>query len=172
MTFGEKLQELRKQQGLSQEELAGRITVSRQSISKWELGTAVPDTENIVQLSKLFGVSTDYLLHDDYESDQDLPVVRTTHKALQKQYNHRLLSIILLILSVVGLAVCPLLAQLVQYQDMQTFHTAHTNAMEYLKESPLCFVVWLFVLGIAVSLVLARKEIKAWFQKILRWANG
>ena len=62
MTFGEKLQALRKAQGLSQEELAQQINVSRQALSKWESGALVPDTENVVALSRLFGVPTDYLL--------------------------------------------------------------------------------------------------------------
>lgn len=62
MNFGEKLQVLRKARGWSQEELAGQIHVSRQTLSKWESGGAVPDTENVIALSRLFGVSTDYLL--------------------------------------------------------------------------------------------------------------
>ena len=62
MTFGEKLQALRKARGWSQEELAQQINVSRQALSKWESGTSVPDTENVVALSRLFGVTTDYLL--------------------------------------------------------------------------------------------------------------
>ena len=71
MTLGEKLQQLRKSRGLSQEHLAAQIAVSRQAISKWELGEAMPDTENVVQLSKIFDVTTDYLLNDDYENDND-----------------------------------------------------------------------------------------------------
>ncbi len=62
MNFGEKLQALRKARGWSQEELAGQIHVSRQTLSKWESGGAVPDTENVIALSRLFGVTTDYLL--------------------------------------------------------------------------------------------------------------
>ena len=67
MTFGEKLQALRKARGWSQEELAQQINVSRQALSKWESGTSVPDTENVVALSRLFGVPTDYLLLDEME---------------------------------------------------------------------------------------------------------
>ncbi len=67
MKLGKKIQLLRKENGMSQEQLAAHITVSRQAISKWELGESVPDPNNIVQLSKLFGVSTDYLLIDDIE---------------------------------------------------------------------------------------------------------
>lgn len=62
MTFGEKLKLLRKQKRLSQEQLASQLTVSRQAISKWELDNSFPNTKNIIQLSKLFDVSTDYLL--------------------------------------------------------------------------------------------------------------
>lgn len=68
MTFGEKLQTLRKAQGWSQEELAARIGVSRQALSRWESGASVPDTENVVALSRLLGVSTDYLLLDEAEN--------------------------------------------------------------------------------------------------------
>ena len=68
MTFGEKLQALRKARGWSQEELAQQINVSRQALSKWESGASVPDTENVVALSRLFGVSTDYLLLENGET--------------------------------------------------------------------------------------------------------
>ena len=68
MTFGEKLQALRKARGWSQEELAQQINVSRQALSKWESGASVPDTENVVALSRLFGVSTDYLLLNEVKA--------------------------------------------------------------------------------------------------------
>lgn len=68
MTFGEKLQALRKARGWSQEELATQINVSRQALSKWESGASVPDTENVIALSRLFGVSTDYLLLENGET--------------------------------------------------------------------------------------------------------
>ena len=89
MMLGEKINQLRKGLGMSQEELAGQLTVSRQAVSKWELGDAMPDTENIVQLSKLFGVSTDYLLHDEYESDTDIPAVKISNENLKTEYRNR-----------------------------------------------------------------------------------
>lgn len=76
MTFAEKLVQLRKKEGYTQEEVADRLEVSRQAISRWEMGTAVPDSSNLLQISKLFKVSADYLLNDDYESDDDLPKVK------------------------------------------------------------------------------------------------
>ena len=79
MKLGEKLQQLRKQSGLSQEQLAAQLTVSRQAVSKWELDETMPDTENVIQLSRLFGVSCDYLLREEVDEQglalpaQDVP---------------------------------------------------------------------------------------------------
>ena len=60
-----------------QKDFAEKLNVSRQAISRWENGTALPDAQNILQISKLFNVTTDYLLNDDYESDNDIPAVKT-----------------------------------------------------------------------------------------------
>lgn len=65
MILADKITELRKKAGWSQEELAAQLGVSRQSVSKWEGTQSVPDMEKILQLSNLFGVSTDYLLKDE-----------------------------------------------------------------------------------------------------------
>ena len=67
MIFADKLVDLRKKSGWSQEELAEKLNVSRQAVSKWESAQSVPDMGRIVQLSDLFGVSTDYLLKDELE---------------------------------------------------------------------------------------------------------
>lgn len=68
MSISEKIQQLRKSNGLSQEQLAEKLDVSRQAISKWESGTSFPDVEKIVLISELFEVSTDYLIKDKYVS--------------------------------------------------------------------------------------------------------
>ena len=68
MTLSEKVFLLRKSKLWSQEELAEKLNVSRQSISKWESGTAIPDIPRILELANLFGVTTDYLLKDDLEN--------------------------------------------------------------------------------------------------------
>ncbi len=62
MDFSEKLLTLRKNRDLTQEQLAERLDVSRQSVSKWESGQAVPELDKIVALSNIFDVTTDYLL--------------------------------------------------------------------------------------------------------------
>lgn len=65
MTFGEKLQDLRKKAGMSQDILAERIEVSRQAVSKWERDEAMPETDKLLRIAKLFGVTTDYLLENE-----------------------------------------------------------------------------------------------------------
>ncbi len=64
MTFSEKLTGLRRKSGMSQEQLADRLGVTRQSVSKWEGGTAMPELVKLISLSELFGVSVDYLVKD------------------------------------------------------------------------------------------------------------
>ncbi len=76
MKFQEKLVALRKGKGMSQEQLAEKLGVSRQAISRWESGESTPDMLNLLGLCECFQVSSDYLLHDDYESDADIPVVK------------------------------------------------------------------------------------------------
>ena len=65
MILADKIIELRKRNGWSQEELADRLDVSRQSVSKWEGALSVPDMNKILKLSEIFGVSTDILLKDE-----------------------------------------------------------------------------------------------------------
>ena len=62
MEFGNRLYELRKQKGLSQEELANRLDVTRQTVSKWELGDSTPDMDKLVALGELFEISLDELV--------------------------------------------------------------------------------------------------------------
>ena len=65
MSLAEKLVSLRKQKGLTQLDLAERLNVSRQAISRWEVGVAVPSTDNLKVLAELYEVQVDYLLNDD-----------------------------------------------------------------------------------------------------------
>lgn len=103
MSFGENLQRLRKEKGMSQEKLAEILEVSRQAISKWESNTAYPETEKLIALSNLFCVSIDYLIKGDesngeadcVDASEDGTTVEELHKdAIKKpitpicQYRH------------------------------------------------------------------------------------
>lgn len=67
MTLGEKIQELRRRNAMSQDVLAEKLEVSRQAVSKWERDEAVPETDKIVRLAQVFSVSTDYLLMEEQQ---------------------------------------------------------------------------------------------------------
>lgn len=78
MILADKIILLRKKMGWSQEQLAEQLGISRQSVSKWESGASIPDLDKIINLSKLFGVSTDYLLKEELE---EIEVAATQDKA-------------------------------------------------------------------------------------------
>ena len=84
MTFSEKISALRKQKGWSQEELAEKLMVTRQAVSKWESAQSMPDLDKLVQLSEALGVSTDYLLKD--EQSQSAPVPATAEQTVKPRH--------------------------------------------------------------------------------------
>lgn len=92
MTIGEKIQKLRKQRGLSQEALAEKVLVTRQTISKWELNQSTPDLEFIVQLSGIFGVSADYLIKEELIEPDSPAVQKGKRLHLTEQVKHRTLA--------------------------------------------------------------------------------
>lgn len=99
MKLSDKILSLRKRNGLSQEELADKLNVSRQAVSRWEGGAAQPDASNVLQLSKLFGVTADYLLNDEYESDHDVPAVKNSETIA----NRKIKNVVALCISIFGL---------------------------------------------------------------------
>lgn len=84
MILADKIIDERKKNGWSQEELADKLGVSRQSVSKWEGAQSVPDLQRILDMSKLFGVSTDYLLKDEAEVSPVSEVKEDSGKALRR----------------------------------------------------------------------------------------
>ena len=95
MGFNNKLYELRKQKGFSQEELANRLNVSRQTVSKWEVGDSTPDMEKLAAISDLFGISLDELVLDkatvqnDGNSTRSDIVNQVAEKVLTEQNRKR-----------------------------------------------------------------------------------
>ena len=104
MKLEEKLVSLRKAKGLSQLKLAEMMNVSRQAISRWEVGTAVPSTENLKYLGRLYDVPLEYLLHDDALE----PVSQGTSKAAAGRGTARLVLMLIAII-VVSAFLCAVL---------------------------------------------------------------
>lgn len=88
MTFAEKLKQIRKRFGLTQEQLAKIINVSRQVITKWENGGGLPDISNLQELSKIFGLTIDYLL----DNNNALPVLLMRKELDKTKYSNKLFS--------------------------------------------------------------------------------
>lgn len=93
MILAEKIITLRKKCGWSQEELAEKVGVSRQSVSKWESMQSVPDLDKLLVLAQLFGVTTDYLLKDDmgeeeYVSTPDVPAIESARRVSLEEANN------------------------------------------------------------------------------------
>ena len=83
MTLADKIIDLRRKNGWSQEELAEKMNVSRQAVSKWESAQSTPDLTKILQLSDLFGVTTDYLLKDGTEESNASEEIRGGKSSFQ-----------------------------------------------------------------------------------------
>lgn len=91
MILADKIIEERKKNGWSQEELASKLGVSRQAVSKWESSGSIPDLQRILQMSELFGVTTDYLLKDEIEEERLNEYVETkTIKVSMEEANQYL----------------------------------------------------------------------------------
>lgn len=96
MALSEKLYTLRKKSGLSQEQLADRLNVSRQAISKWESGSSTPESDKLIAISRYFNVSLDHLMKEDGDGPEDAP--RPEQRGSARTADHTRRS--------VGLAIC------------------------------------------------------------------
>lgn len=127
MSFGEKLQQLRKEKGLSQEDLAHQLNVSRQAVSKWESQNGYPEIEKMILISDLFQVSLDYLMKKDYEEHEN-ETISSFHLMTQQNiedYLHFKKSFALrigssVLLMIVGLFIAALCAD-TSYQSIGVF---------------------------------------------------
>ena len=105
MTIGVKIQNLRKQKGLSQEQLAEAVGVSRQAVSKWEAEQSVPDIDKIILICDYFGVTTDYILRDEEMSC--IETVQSTNKGEEeKDMDNKKKSTLLLTVAVMLYILC------------------------------------------------------------------
>lgn len=126
MSFSEKLQRLRKNKNISQEELAEIMNVSRQAVSKWESGQSIPDIDKLVEISNYFNVSVDNLLKDEKEIIQKDLLETKEVKTSNNLFNSKAKRMILGALA--GACICICFNQLLvvgqignKYQAIMTF---------------------------------------------------
>ena len=157
MEFNEKLQELRKQKGLTQEELAEILFVSRTAVSKWESGRGTPSIESLKAISKFFAVTLDDLL----SSEELLVIAEDDHK--QKEMHIRDMIYGLLDCSMALLFLLPFFGQKANGAIQEVSLFALTEIQLYLKVLYLVIVIGMTALGI-LTLALRNSNCAFWIQ--------
>ena len=151
MTVGERIQQLRKAAGLSQEQLAEQLDVSRQSVSKWELNA--PEISKIIALSELFGISTDELLKGaesipaaagEKESIAAIARLNAAEKRIRTGFITAVAGLIMLALEF-------LLLPVMQIMEKSAFGYFLTNAMDYAGKMPMKAVIFITAAAIAAG---------------------
>ena len=175
MTFSEKLIRLRKREGVSQEELAAYLEVSRQAVSRWEQGTALPDAGNLLKLRQRFGVSVDWLLEDakSWEAQADRPVApEASEEAVPKVRKSVLPWAIPLGISTLGLLLLGIFASVFPAEYVIGAAMAvgkearppevYTGLAGFLKCNNLFWLFWLCVIVAIGSLAAGIWQAAAW----------
>lgn len=143
MTMAERLQRLRKEHHFSQEQLAEKLQVSRQAVSKWENGQTAPDLNNIIAMSNLYEVTTDYILIGRERSP----------KENREKDRKRKSGMICLGGGIILTLLLPLFAKMYQEWMFVTEGSSYTNFLYYLKEFPMLGVTVLAVAGIVIGII-------------------
>ena len=97
MNLSEKLYHLRKEKKVTQLELAEELNVSRQAISRWEMGESYPSVENLLQIGRFYDVSVDYLVNDDYIMDENMKMPEEKRKKTKSNYKEIIKKIIIVL---------------------------------------------------------------------------
>ena len=155
MEFNEKLQELRKQRGLTQEELAEKLYVSRTAISKWESGRGYPNIESLKAIAKFFEVTVDELL----STDEILTIAEEDNKQKEKHFCDLIYG--LLDLSIIMLLFLPFFAEKADGIIRSVSLIDLDNVQLYLKIAYFAVVISMIIMGILI-LALQNCQCVAW----------
>ena len=154
MAIGRRISELRKKNGLTQEQLAEELGTTRQAVSKWESEKSSPDIDSVIRMGTLFDVSMDYLLLGEDKLDKThspglLPSTEPANKSNWKKLTYA----ILLLLGIILVCLLPLFASLYQGHMRNLFGGHYTNANDYLDEWPMLGVVFVSCIPLLVGLL-------------------
>ena len=155
MEFNQKLQELRKKKGLTQEELATSLYVSRTAISKWESGRGYPNIESLKAIAKFFSVTVDELL----STDEVLTIAEADNKRKEKCFRDLIYG--LLDLSMAMLLFLPFFAEKADVAIQSVSLITLGGVQPYLKIAYLVFVIAMIVMGV-MTLALQNVQTTAW----------
>ena len=171
MELANKILQSRKALGLSQEQLAEQIGVSRQSISKWETGQSAPELDKLVALSRVFGLSTDELLGNSNQETKDIPPIGTPYDYVQANLLRRLFTLgwVSVLVGVVGLSIEAVSLYFIRNAviNSASLHGMgfRTDIMYYAKTPPMSYVIALTVLVILAGFALVLFVLRRAFRK-------
>ena len=172
MHIGKRISELRKRQGITQEQLADILGTTRQAVSKWESGKSNPDLDYVIRMGGIFEVSMDYLLRGA-EYTATIPEdsnVNTSRMGISASNRHKMIYVILLAFGIVILLLCPLFATM--YRNyISEYAPAVTDPYWYLSQWPLLGVTLLGILSLILgSAGLAWPQLRKTYHQIhSRW---
>ena len=160
MSLGEKITALRKSRGMSQEQLGEHLGVSRQAVSKWELNESVPDVDKVVQLSKLFGVTTDYLINDEPASGGGEPIIITT-ESKKEDKTRTIVSWVATGLGALGILTLMIMSALIEVmvpisrtaEGGMTWYSSQPgySFFPFIRERHLGFLLFIFIVLVVVG---------------------
>lgn len=161
MPFNEKLIELRKKAGLSQEDLTHKLGVSRQSISKWELGVCEPNIAKLQNIAILFNVSIDYLINDNTPADETTSN-NNFNSNIEPSVNKLSFNYwsVFIVLGFIGIVICTIIPYVFEHLYC---YTGHSGFLGYLEDW--CGVAIVWKIGFAISIALFILGIVKTFKK-------
>lgn len=143
---------VRQDNKLSQEQFAEKIGVTRQAVSRWEMGVSAPNINTLILISEKFNISVDAILK----------ATDTVEKSENKNFyiKDRNYGIVFLIIGILGLTSIPFFAVWRQTKDMELFKTAYEHSYDYIFEYPLSIILMLALLfiGLGVYFILKKKR--------------
>lgn len=165
MTMGEKILNMRKARGWSQEELAERIGVTRQAVSRWESNSAKPDADKIIAVCDLFGVSADYLLREQYAGELEngtVPVQIHTKSSKASLEPRQILGLTIIILGVLFLFIIFILSA-INPVEHTVIHgdgsvMGYAGLLAYIRRHNLWWLLWMDATTICVGILMLLKK--------------
>jgi len=181
LTLGNKLQRLRKDKRMSQEKLAEELGVTRQAVSKWELDAALPDTANIIALSRLFDVSADYLLKDEIEEPKTTVIEK--EKMPGSVTWKTVTGIVIGALGALGIFALfvtsrfmEAMVPMVEHQNGSTFTVWDSSVTTidfglFLEQNKLYELLYMLIAMVVIGVIFIcwDKHIGPWLKKVSRW---
>lgn len=147
--LSEKLYKLRKDSGFSQEQLAEQLGVSRQAVSKWESGTAIPESDKLIAISNYFGVSIDYLLKDDEENR-----IKTTSNKSDEEKAKMIIGIMTCIVGISAM----ILWGIISVFSSEASHQISNSSMITIDGNGIFLVACVVAIIVGASLLLKNKK--------------